>query len=237
MCRPDGRLLHSYRHGKAKLDAYLDDYACFTNSLVTLYEQTFDERWIDEAVRLADIMLKHFKDPAGDGFFYTADDHEQLIARQKDVQDSSVPSGNAMAAACLLRLAKLTGRGDLASAAESCLRLGQGLMEQHPTAAGQLLLALDFYLGPTPEIVLLGDPAGENSAGVLQKLRTSFLPNCVVACRGPAPPTKSKHLDELFAGKQPSGQTPTMFICQNFACQAPVSGQEAAVECIADLAR
>ena len=171
MTRDDGRLLHSYRHGRAKLDAYLDDYASFTNALVSLYEATFDERWIDHAVRLAEIMLSHFKDPDGDGFFFTAVDHEQLITRQKDVQDSSVPSGNAMAATCLLRLAKLTGRNDFFTAAESCLRLAQGLMEQHPTAAGQMLLALDFYLGPTPEIVIVGDPQEANTAAMLDELR------------------------------------------------------------------
>jgi uncharacterized protein YyaL (SSP411 family) len=236
MSRPDGRLLHSYRHGKAKLDAYLDDYACFANALVTLYEQTFDERWIDEAVRLAEIMLKRFKDPDGDGFFYTADDHEHLIARQKDVQDSSVPSGNAMAATCLLRLATLTGRDDFLTAAESCLRLGQGLMEQHATAAGQLLLALDFHLGPTPEIVILGDPADAGTAAVLNELRSHFLPHCVVACRCPKSTHKSPHLGQLFTGKELIGQSPTMFVCQDFACELPVSGQAKIIERIRSIA-
>ena len=110
--RPDGRLLHTWRHGQAKLDAYLDDYAYFVNALVTLYEATFNERWIDEAVRLADFMLKHFEDHERGGFFFTADDHEQLIARNKDLHDASVPSGNAMAATALLRLGRLSGRTD-----------------------------------------------------------------------------------------------------------------------------
>ena len=90
----DGRLLHSWRGGQAKLDAYLDDYACLINALVSLYEATFDERYIDEAVRLVDVVLAQFADPAGGGFFYTAADHEQLIARTKDLHDSSVPSGD-----------------------------------------------------------------------------------------------------------------------------------------------
>ncbi len=230
MTRDDGRLLHSYRHGVAKFDAYLDDYASFTNALVTLYEETFNEHWIDEAVRLAEIMLKHFRDPAGDGFFFTADDHEQLIARQKDVQDSSVPSGNAMAATCLLRLAKLTGRQDFSDAAEGCLRLAAGLMEQHPTAAGQMLLALDFYLGPTPEIVILGDPQEENTAAVLADLRSRFIPNRVVACRADTATGHGGHLDALFAGKEKKDTFPTVFICQNFTCQAPASGKDAVIE-------
>jgi uncharacterized protein YyaL (SSP411 family) len=236
MTRDDGRLLHSYRHGKAKLDAYLDDYASFTNALVTLYEATFDERWIDHAVRLAEIMLSHFKDPDGDGFFFTAVDHELLITRQKDVQDSSVPSGNAMAATCLLRLAKLTGRSDFFTAAESCLRLAQGLMEQHPTAAGQMLLALDFYLGPTPEIVIVGDPNEANTAAVLDELRARFIPNKVVACSA-NPSSALPHLAAMFEGKRPSGESPTLFVCENFTCQAPVSGREGTIAAIQQLAR
>ena len=240
MTRDDGWLLHSYRHGTAKLDGYLDDYACFTNALVTLYERTFDERWIDEAVRLAEIMLKHFKDPSvadggGDGFFFTADDHEQLIARQKDVQDSSVPSGNAMAATCLLRLSKLTGREDFFTAAESSLRLGQGLMENHPSAAGQMLVALDFYLGPTQEIVILGDQENSETAKVLGKLRSRFVPNCVVACRSNAS-DGSQPLHPLFDGKQREGDKVMVFVCENFTCQAPVVGADAALAVVRSLA-
>ncbi|HEY2759273.1 MAG TPA: thioredoxin domain-containing protein, partial [Pirellulales bacterium] len=144
MRRGDGRLLHAWRAGKAKYDAYLDDYAALANALVSLYEATFDERYIDEAVRLVEIMLKHFVDASGDGFFYTADDHEQLIARHKDIQDSSVPSGNALAATALVRLGKLTGRTQYLEAAEKTFRMAAGLLERAPTAAGQMLLALDM---------------------------------------------------------------------------------------------
>ena len=104
-----GRLLHCWRHGQAKLDAYLDDYAYLANALVTLYETDFDERWIDEAAELCDIMLAHFRDPEEGGFYFTADDHEALVARTKEWFDASVPSSNAMAATALSRLGKLTG--------------------------------------------------------------------------------------------------------------------------------
>src|SRR5262249_42456750 len=107
--KPDGRLLHTWRAGQAKLDAYLDDYAALANALVSLYEATFDEGYVDEAIGLLEIVLKHLADKKGGGFFYTADDHEQLIARHKDIQDSSVPSGNSLAATVLVRLGKLTG--------------------------------------------------------------------------------------------------------------------------------
>ena len=148
----DGRLLHTWRGGKAKLDAYLDDYASLANALVTLYEATGDERWIDEAVRLADVMLEKFADPAGGGFFYTASDHEQLLTRTKELTDSSVPSGNALAATALLRLGKLLGRSDYLDAAEATLAAAVPILERAPMAAGQMLLALDRLSRAQPRI-------------------------------------------------------------------------------------
>jgi uncharacterized protein len=239
MRRDDGRLLHTWRAGTAKYDAYLDDYAAIANALVSLYEATFDERCIDEAVRLVEIMLKHFVDASGGGFFYTADDHEQLIARHKDIQDSSVPSGNALAATVLVRLGKLTGRTQYLEAAEKTFRMAAGLLERAPTAAGQMLLALDMFLGPTAEIVLLGDPESSDGAAVLSELRTRFIPNKVVALRSPCITPSDAHraaLDPLFEGKAPLANEPTLMVCENFACQAPVIGREQIILKIDELA-
>jgi len=156
LLRDDGRLLHTWRHGKAKLDAYLDDYAALAGGLISLYEATFDSHRLDEAARLADVMLAQFADAEGGGFFYTADDHEQLIARTKDVTDASVPSSNALAATALARLGKLTGKASYADAAKGAMEAAVGMMKQAPTAMGQMLLAVDFQLGPTYELVFAG---------------------------------------------------------------------------------
>src|SRR5262249_14207870 len=210
MRRPDGRLLHTWRAGQSKFDAYLDDYAAFANALVSLYEATFNERYIDEAFALVEVMLKHFADSRSGGFFYTADDQEQLIARNKEIQDSSVPSGNALAATVLLRLGKLTGRSDYLSAAEKTFQAATALLSRAPTAGRQMLLALDTYLGPTPEIVLLGAPASRDTATVLGQLRRTYIPNKVAALR-PAPAgsdRRSPALDPLFAGKSPLDPEP-----------------------------
>jgi hypothetical protein len=239
MRRSDGRLLHTWRAGRAKYDAYLDDYAALANALVSLYEATFEERYIDEAVRLVEIMLTHFVDSAGGGFFFTADDHEQLIARHKDIQDSSVPSGNALAATVLVRLGKLTGRTEYLNAGEKTFLMALGLIERAPSAAGQMLLALDMFLGPTPEIVLLGTPDQPDTAAILHELRTRFIPSKVVALRPAAARSsdgQSKALDPLFTGKTALALQPTLYVCENFACQAPVNGREAAIEKIASLA-
>jgi uncharacterized protein YyaL (SSP411 family) len=240
MRRADGRLLHTWRAGTAKYDAYLDDYAALANALVSLYEATFDERYIDEALRLVEIMLKHFVDASGGGFFYTADDHEQLIARHKDIQDSSVPSGNALAATVLVRLGKLTGRTQYLEAAEKTFRMAARLLERAPTAAGQMLLALEIFLGPTAEIVLLGEPESSDGAAVLGELRTRFIPNKVVALRSPGTTVSrdahSAALDPLFEGKAPLANEPTLMVCEKFACQAPVIGREQIILKIDELA-
>ena len=241
MGRPDGRLLHTWRAGQAKVEAFLDDYAGMANALVTLYEASFNERYIDEAIRLANTLLAHFRDPAGGGFFFTADDAEQPtpLARQKEWQDSSTPSGNALAATALLRLGKLTGRQDYLDAALETLHAAAGLMDRFPTAAAQMLTALELHLGPTPEIVILGDPRQADTNAALADLRRRFIPNRVVALRESAEqpatvsdnvaPHRSAALDPLFAGKTAAEPTPAVFVCENFACQAPVHGRDESI--------
>jgi len=237
MSRDDGRLLHCWRHGQAKLDAYLDDYAYLINSLVTLYEADFDERWIDEAVRLADIVLEHFADREAGGFFYTADDHERLITRNKEMDDSDVPSGNSMAATALLRLGKLCGRDDYMEAARSVVDLAVGVMDRLPLGMGQMLVAADMVLGSMPEIAVVGDKTGQDTAPAISDLRKRFIPRRVVACRSPKETGGSAALDPLFSGKESVQAEPTVFLCDNFACEAPVAGTQAVTELLERLAR
>jgi uncharacterized protein len=231
MRRDDGRLLHTWRHGNAKLDAYLDDYASLANSLVSLYEANFHERWIEEAVQLMDIVLDKFADPQGGGFFYTAADHEQLITRTKELTDSSTPSGNALAATALLRLGKLLGRSDYLDAAESALAAALPILQRAPMAAGQSLLALDRYLGPSHELVLVGDLARDDTKDAIAAIHRRYLPRSVFAARdsmrGDADASRSRELDKIFAGKESKDGQLVLYVCQNFACQSPVVGSAA----------
>jgi uncharacterized protein YyaL (SSP411 family) len=232
--RPDGRLLHTWRRGPektgvAKLDAYLDDYACLANALVSLYEATFDAARLVEAARLADLMLEHFADKQGGGFFFTADDHEQLIARNREVADSSTPAASAMAVTALVRLSKLSGEKKYQEAAEKAIRSAAGFLKQAPTAMGQTLLALDFQLGPTYELVLAGD-ANE----VLPELRRRFLPNKVLAAATPDPPPI---LAALLAGKSSDDPQAVLFVCEGFTCQRPAVGADEIAAKLADLTR
>ncbi|HEX5272215.1 MAG TPA: thioredoxin domain-containing protein, partial [Gemmataceae bacterium] len=162
MRMPDGRLYRTWSHGSApKLNGYLEDYAYFLDALVSVYETTFEPRWVEAALDVARVMVEQFWDEAEGGFFYTGKDHERLIARTKDPHDNATPSGNAMAVTGLLRLAKLTGRADLREKAERTLRLFRGVMEESVMAAAQMLIAYDFDLGPVKEVAVVGDPAGD----------------------------------------------------------------------------
>ena len=219
--RADGRLLHSFRHGQAKFDAYLDDYACLAQALTSLYETDFDARWIDEATKLCDVMLKHFADVERGGFYYTADDHEQLIARNKDVYDNATPSGTGMALTALMRLGKLTGNAIYLAAAERGFATIGELFERAPTAVGQSFIALELWLGPTQEIVVAAEDAASRDA-LMKRVNRAFWPNKVLAAV-PGQGT-SKSLEAVLAGKKPQKQQPTLFVCENFACQAPVTG-------------
>jgi hypothetical protein len=219
----NGRLWRTWGEGVgAKLTAYLEDYANLTDALITLYEATFEPRWIATACELADAMIRHFADPSG-GFFFTADDHEKLIARTKDLQDGSVPSGNAMAATALLRLAKLTGRNDYFERAVGTLKTYRGMLSESPMAVGQMLVALDFYLGPVDEVAVLGGADAETRE-MIRHLHSRFRPHRVIAFHDP---TTGDPNIELLKNKPMIDHRPTVYVCRDFACQTPLVGIEA----------
>ncbi len=223
--REDGRLLHTWRLGQAKLDAYLDDYANLANGLISLYEATFEARHLDEAIALMQTVLEHFADGKGGGFYYTADDQEALIVRSKDYTDNAVPSGNAMAATVLVRLGKLTGKQSYIDSAEVTMQQAVNLMQRAPSATSQMLLAVGLLLGPTYEIVLAGNLQDQATRDILADLRGRFLPNKVLAfaTEGSQPPAS---LSDLLRGKTMLGGVPTLYVCEGFTCQAPAQGSE-----------
>ncbi|MCA9262327.1 MAG: thioredoxin domain-containing protein [Planctomycetales bacterium] len=220
-----GRLLHVWRCGQARLPAYLDDYAALANGLVTLYEATFDESWIDAAVQLVEQMLNHFVDAADGGFFYTADDHEALIARTKDLHDGSVPSGSSLAATVLIRLGKLCGRTDWLELARRTIESALPVINHSPTAAGQMLAAVDSWEGPFTELVVCARTEDESLIG---DLWSTYAPNRVLAMRvNLAGAHRSPHLNPLFLGRELVDDQPTAYLCHDHACEAPVVGRAA----------
>ncbi len=217
-----GRLGRSWKDGRSTGSGVLEDYACLAEGLLALYGATFDEHWFVAARGLADAILDRFADPAG-GFFDTADDHEILITRPKDLQDNAVPSGNAMAATVLLRFAALTGEARYRDAAEAALRLVAEVAPRHPTFFAQWLVALDFALADVDEIAIVGDPSVAATRHLLAVAHAGFHPNQVVAV---AAEPWSSSIELLGPQFQVDGR-PTVFVCHGFACRLPVTEPEA----------
>jgi uncharacterized protein YyaL (SSP411 family) len=147
-----GRLLRSFNDGRAKIDAYLEDYAFMLEATLALFEATCEERWFDQSIALADELIARFADSERGGFFSTAVDGAPLIVRRKDVDDAPIPSGGASAAVGLLRLAQLTGGEQYERHAVSVLRLLHEIAPRHPSAFGHLLQAVHSYLSPARPI-------------------------------------------------------------------------------------
>ncbi len=177
----DGRLLRTYKDGEAKLNAYLEDHAYLVEALLTLYEASFDVRWFDAARETADALIERFADTERGGFFTTSHDHEELIARRKDVDDHPIPSGNSSAAYGLLRLAALTGEREYEDQAVGVLRLLHRVADRHPQALAHLLQALNFHLSAVKEVALVGPAAGDGVGKLAAVVRTSYLPTVVLA--------------------------------------------------------
>jgi uncharacterized protein YyaL (SSP411 family) len=207
----EGRLLRTYKDGRAHLNAYLEDHAYLVEALLTLYEATFEPRWFAAARELADQMIARFADGERGGFFETSSDHEQLVARRKDLEDNPIPAGNSSAAYGLLRLAALTAEHEYEQRAEGVLRLLHELAPRHPQAFAHLLQALDFRLAQTKEVALAGD-----SDELARVVRSKFRPHIVLA--GGEPDGVP-----LMEGRTPVDGRAAAYVCEQFACQRPVT--------------
>jgi uncharacterized protein YyaL (SSP411 family) len=214
----EGRLLRTYKDGEGRLNAYLEDHAFLLEALLTLYEATLEERWFAAARALAETTIERFGDPERGGFFSTSVDHEQLIARRKEVGDHPIPSGNSAAALGLLRLAALTGERRYEQQAEGVFRLFVATAVRHPEAFAHLLRGLDFQLSPIKEVALIGEGLGELAAVV----RSHYRPHVVLAGG-----REGSDSPELLRDRPLLDGKPTAYVCANFACQAPVTAPEA----------
>jgi uncharacterized protein YyaL (SSP411 family) len=220
----EGRLLRTYKDGEGRLNAYLEDHAFLLEALLTLYEATFEQCWFEHARALADTTIARFGDPERGGFYSTSDDHEELVARRKEIGDHPIPSGNSAAALGLLRLEALTGERRYGERAEGVLALFAKAAPRQPDAFAHLLRALDFRLAPTKEVALIGDELGELATVV----RAQHRPHLVLA-GGPA----GSAIPPLLADRGEVDGEPAAYVCQGFACRQPVADADA----LADLLR
>ncbi len=222
-----GRLLRRHREGESAVPAFQDDYAFLALSFLDLYEATFEVRWLEEAKRLCEEMVRLFWDEKAGGFFYTASDAETLIARPKEYYDGAVPSGNSIAALVMLRLSRMTGDSELENKAEKCIQSNAASLENYPMAYSQLLIAMDFAVGPSREIVLAGDRTQASFQKLLRAVDEFFNPNQVLLYH---PEGKDAARIEAIADfiktqKTLHGQ-PAVYVCQNHVCELPVTSPE-----------
>ena len=225
--RQNGRLLRSYKDGRARLKGYLEDYAFVADGLLTLYEATFDSRWLDEARSLADNMLDLFWDEGQSAFYDTGKDHETLVVRPRDLFDNATPCGSSAAAYALLRLAVLTGERDYETRAASALRSVQPYLARAPMGMGNWLCALDFYLSVPKEIAIVGDGSDPATRALLDVLYSRYLPNKVVAGKDPGLAATDSNRIPLLEGRDAIDGQPTAHVCQNYVCQLPVTEPDA----------
>jgi uncharacterized protein YyaL (SSP411 family) len=215
------RMLHSYKDGKAKVPGFLDDYAALAIAFLDVYEATSVVEHLESAERLTVRMLELFWDEANGGFFYTAADHERLIARTKPAHDGSVPSGNSLAAMLCLRLHALTDDERYANAAERVLRLYRGSMEENPFAHAYLLAAVDFYARQPREIVVVAKGGRGGAAELLGPLERVYQPNRVVVCYDPTAP--SGRVPPFAREKPLIDSRPTAYVCHAGTCSPAVT--------------
>jgi uncharacterized protein YyaL (SSP411 family) len=225
----DGRLLRTWKEGRAKLNGYLEDHACYADALVALYEATFDSRWLDAARTIADVILEKFADAESGGFFDTASDHEQLVTRPKDIFDNATPSGTSVATDMLTRLALLTGEERYWQAAERVLTTLGAIASEHPTSFGRLLCALDFAVGHPREIAIVGPFEADETRALRRAVFGRFLPNRVVAgSSGQTDSAGNAGLTiPLLQDRPLRDGRPTAYVCEGYVCQAPVTSAEA----------
>ena len=216
----DGRLLRTWKEGSAKLNGYVEDYANVADGLIVLYQVSGDVNYLVEARRLADLMITEFWDEENGGFFFTSNDHEELIVRNKDFYDNATPSGNSVAADVLLRLAKLTGEDKYERFAVTTLRLAATQLRRHPQGFGRTLSALEFHLGVTREIALLGERESSLASDVLQR----YLPDAVIAISSDV--KEDSQVVSFLAERSQINGKPTAYVCRDYVCERPVTTTE-----------
>jgi uncharacterized protein YyaL (SSP411 family) len=224
MRKPDGRLWHRYRDGQAGVEANLDDYAFLVWGLIELYEAIFEARHLEIGLELTNDMVRHFWDEDGGGLYLTPDDGESLFVRKKEIYDGAIPSGNSVAMLNLLRLGRMTATSDLEDKAAKIGSAFSGSVKQSPAAYTQLMVALDFGIGPCYEVVIAGRAQAEDTKAMVKALRTHFLPNKVVLFNpnGRESPEIARLADFTKNQSSIEGKA-TAYVCLNYNCKLPTT--------------
>jgi len=221
----DRRLGRSYKDGTVSGNGFLEDYAFSIAAMLDLFEATADRLWLDRAMALDRTLAERFADSENGGFFMTADDHEVLIAREKPMLDGALPSGNAIAMMNLLRLHGLTLEPSYMERAEKGLRMFSTSIEAQPGAFGEMLMALEYYLHPPCQVIIVV-PADQNSRRFMHRLRNTFLPGSLSMTVSEDQAAGLARRAPLFKGKAAVEGKVTAYVCRNGACRLPATSEE-----------
>ncbi|HEU0054976.1 MAG TPA: thioredoxin domain-containing protein, partial [Longimicrobium sp.] len=220
--RPEDTLLRTWKAGRAKIGAFLEDHALLADALVAVYEATWDARWVREARALADAMLERFWDDGAAAFYDTAADAETLVVRPRDLFDNATPSGNSAAVFALLRLGALTGEARYTAVAVRVLEGMGEVMTRLPQGFGHLLCALDFHLATPAEVAFVGTPGEEETETLVRTASRAYLPNLVLALRRPGAGDGDGTIPLLHHRAAVDGKA-TAYVCERMACRQPVT--------------
>jgi uncharacterized protein YyaL (SSP411 family) len=220
LVRPDGGLYRTARGGRAHITAYLEDYAYLADALIGLYEAGGSAEFLTQALALGERMSKDFGD-AGGGLFATAGDHEALVARPREGHDGAIPNANAVAARALARLGRHFGRDDLIERAREAIDAYGGLIARAPRGFSTSLAVVAFLGSPPAELAVVGRAGSPDREALEAALGRRYLPNHVLGHLDPDAPPHAEL--PLLAGKTLVGEQAALYVCRNFACQAPVT--------------
>ena len=224
--RKDGRLLRSYKDGRVRHNAYLEDYAFLIAGLLDLYEATGDSRWLKEAIALDAVLEKHYEDKKNGGFFLTSDDAEKLLAREKPDRDGAEPSGNSVQVLNLLRLHEFTSQEEYRRRAEAALKAFHDVLKRSPSALSELMLAVDYHLDTPLEIVIVTRSSRADAEPLLAKLRGTFLPNRILAVVTEGELAAQENEIPLLGGKLVQNGQATAYVCERGVCELPTGDPE-----------
>jgi aryl-alcohol dehydrogenase-like predicted oxidoreductase len=224
LSRPENYLWRTYRNGKAHLNACLEDYAYAAEAMLEVYEATGIERYLHEAVSLGERIVEDFEDREHGGFFTTAVDHETLILRGREGADGATPSGNAVAASVLARLSFHFDREDFRTAATNAVRAYGQQIGQVPRGFPKSLMVVDLLLRGPIELALVGGTGTKSYTQLRTAMNSCFIPYRIIAYHQDSD-VETAH--PLLAGKTPVNGKAALYICKNFACQAPITDPEA----------
>ncbi len=216
-----GTLYHRYAKGERAIEGFLDDYAFLVWGLVEIYEACFEEAYLQAAVEFTKAMISRFWDDVDGGFYFTAKGSENAVPIRKEVYDGALPSGNSVALLNLLRLELLTGEAKYRELASQAIRVFSEDVKRAPAAHMFMLLGVDFAVGPTYSVILVGDPQEESMKSMLGALKKGYLPNLVVSLRQPSAAG--------FGYEKIEGRA-TAYVCRNQTCMPPTNKTEKMLE-------